>query len=92
MKLHVTPKRFRAMRKEMQFTQAQIANWFGVQVLSVTRWETNRSPIPGSAKILMWLLYEEQIKGNKRAMRTYLERFAPHIAAVMPPRFSPRAL
>jgi DNA-binding transcriptional regulator YiaG len=75
--VEISPKRFRTMRKEMEFSQALIAHWFGVTPQSVGRWERGEITIPGSARILLWLLYEEEINGNKQAMHDYLKRFAP---------------
>ena len=70
--INVTPKRFRAMRKEMAFTQVRLATLFGVTDQSIARWEKAQSAIPGHAKVLMWMLYDEHINGNNHAVRDYV--------------------
>ena len=69
----ITPQRFRAMRQELTYSQKRLGHLFGVTDQSVARWEKGQSEIPGSAKILIWLLYDEQINGNKWAMRDYIK-------------------
>ena len=69
----ITATKFRAMRKEMGHSQKLIAQWFGVSEQSVARWEKSHTAIPGAAKILLWLLYDEKINNNKRAVRDYIK-------------------
>lgn len=68
----VTPEKFKLMRRELGYTQLRIAKMFGVSDQAVARWEKAKNPLPGAAKILIWLLYEEQINGNRFALRDYI--------------------
>lgn len=70
----VTAKQFRRMREQMEHSQAKIAKWFGVTEQSVHRWENEKTEIPGAAKVLMWLLYDETINKNKHAVRDYVRK------------------
>lgn len=68
----VTPARFRTMRQKMGHSQKRLAEWFGVSDQSVARWEKGKTDIPGAAMILIWLLYDETVNGNKNAVRDYV--------------------
>lgn len=69
----VGAKTFCKMRKAMGFTQIKIALWFGTSPQNVGRWERGKNSIPGPAKVLMWLLYDQEINGNKYAVRDYVQ-------------------
>ena len=69
----ITPVRFRTMRKELGCTQKKLGKWFGVSDQAVARWEKGQSEIPGPSKVLMWLLYDNEINGNKHAVRDYVK-------------------
>lgn len=68
---YVTPARFRTMRRKLHCSPERIATWFGVTPYTVLAWEQGSIAIPGAAKILMWLLYKEQIDRNPNALRQY---------------------
>ena len=57
----------------MGYSQKLIGKWFGVSDQSVARWEKGKTAIPGAAKLLIWLLYDEKVNGNKRALKDYLK-------------------
>jgi putative transcriptional regulator len=69
----ITPSRFRTMRKRLGLSQKKLSKWFGTSDQSVARWEKGKSEIPGPARVLIWLLYDEQINGNKSAVRDYVK-------------------
>lgn len=71
--IKVTPAKFREMRKAMGYSQAKIARWFGVTDHAVRRWEHGRNKIDGCAKVLMWLLYDQEVNGNKNAVQDYVQ-------------------
>lgn len=71
----VTPETFKAMRNQLGYSQSRIARLFGVSPLSVIHWEKGHHSIPGSARILMFLLWDEQVNGNKRAVRDYMNLY-----------------
>lgn len=71
----VTPETFKAMRNQIGYSQPRIARLFGVSPLSVIHWEKGHHSIPGSARILMFLLWDEQVNGNKRAVRDYMNLY-----------------
>ncbi len=72
MKQPNTPKQFREMRKQLKLTQTTLAKWFGVSDQAIARWEKEQSRVPASAYVLLWLIYDEQINGNKRAVKDYI--------------------
>jgi DNA-binding XRE family transcriptional regulator len=67
-------KQFKKLRLQLELTQTQMASWFGVSDQTIARWEKGY-PLSGSAAILAWLLYDEQINSNKNAIRDYLFPF-----------------
>lgn len=67
--------RFRSMRRKIHLPQRTIARWFGVAIGTINRWETGKTKIDPSAKILLWLLYDEQVNGNRHAVRDYRATF-----------------
>ena len=73
--VNVTPQTFKTMRNQCGYSQPRIAKLFGVSRLSVINWEMGRHAIPGSARILMFLLWDEQVNGNKHAVRDYLNLY-----------------
>lgn len=83
----IGPKQFQMMRKRMGYPQTKIALWFGTSPQNVGRWERGESAIPGPAKVLMWLLYDQEINGNKHAVRDYARSvigrdLRPHASAI----------
>lgn len=70
----ITSSKFRSMRKKMGRSQKLIAGWFGVSDQSVARWEKGKTSIPGSAKVLIWLLYDQEVNGNPNAVRDYVRQ------------------
>lgn len=63
---------FRAMRLELNYSQTELGGLFGVEYHTVSRWENGRCSIPGSAKTLLWLLYDQQTNKNDFAVRDYI--------------------
>lgn len=51
--LLATPKRFRELRESMQMSQAQLAEYLGVNTRTVGRWELGRTRIPRSCWLLL---------------------------------------
>lgn len=72
MKIPETAKEFARMRKALKLTQDRVAHLFGVIPLTVLRWENEKTSLNRSAAILMALLYEEKVIGNKFAVRDYV--------------------
>lgn len=68
----LTAEQFREMRQKLGITQVKLASWFGLECQTVARWEKGQATVSGSAAVLAWLLYDEQINGNKRAVRDYV--------------------
>jgi DNA-binding transcriptional regulator YiaG len=73
--LHVTPTQFRKMRQQLCHSQGRTAALFGVSTLSVINWEKGRHAIPGAAQILMFLLWDEQINGNRRVVKDFINLY-----------------
>lgn len=68
-------KEFRFLRKELEFSQKEIARLFGYDEQTVGRWERSETQIPSSADRLIRLLYQEYYSKNLH-IRDLLERIA----------------
>jgi putative transcriptional regulator len=65
-KKNLTGKEFRFLRNEMNLTQQNVAALLNTDVQNVGRWEREEADkIPGPAQVVIRLLYEEQVNGNK---------------------------
>jgi DNA-binding transcriptional regulator YiaG len=70
----MTGKQFRQMRLRMKLTQAAIAKRFCCSVQAINRWENGKTRVSGAAQGLMTILYDNEINGNKYAVRDYARR------------------
>ena len=57
-------KTFKFLRKELDFSQRQVAAFLGVEEQTVSLWERARAPIPQSADIFLRSLAKEKCSGN----------------------------
>lgn len=72
--MKITPAKFRKMRRQLGMTQAKIASLFGYpDDQMIGRYERGETGMPGPTKILMTLLHDEVVNGNRSAMRDYLK-------------------
>jgi transcriptional regulator with XRE-family HTH domain len=63
------------MRKALGLTQERIARLFGYpDAQMIGRYERAETTIPGPTKALMYLMHDEQVNGNKHAVRDYMVR------------------
>ena len=53
---HLTPTQFRLLREELQMSQAELANYLGVNTRTVGRWELDRARIPHAASLALLTL------------------------------------
>lgn len=61
-------KEFRFLRKELELTQQQLAQYLGCSVLEINRWENGKNTINPAADRLLRLLYLEQALGNPHVL------------------------
>jgi DNA-binding transcriptional regulator YiaG len=64
-KPHWSGAEFRFIRKELDMSQAALANIFGKDVQSIARWE-KRGRVPKMADRFMRMLYREHTDGNEK--------------------------
>lgn len=75
-KKNLTGKEFRFLRNELNLTQQSVAALLNTDVQNVGRWEREEAEkVPGPAQVVMRLLYDEQVNGNK-AITEPLRRLA----------------
>jgi len=58
----------RFLRKELELTQIQLANYLGVKPLAINRWEVEKVAINPLADRLVRLLYLEKALGNPHVL------------------------
>lgn len=63
----------RELRKVLGLTQGRLSKWLGVDTQTIARWEKGHN-ISGPAKVVLWLLYDEQVNRNDNALRDYLRQ------------------
>lgn len=68
-------KEFRFLRKELEFSQKEVARLFGYDEQTIGRWERGENDMPGSADRLIRLLYQEYYTKNPH-VRELLEKIA----------------
>jgi len=63
----IKAKAFKAMRKEKGYTQVELAREFGINVITVSRWERGAFPIPRLPELALSLMKPKpkQKKGGK---------------------------
>lgn len=71
----LTKNEFKELRKKLGITQKELSSWFGLSDQSIARWEKGQARVSGAAAVIAWLLYDEQVNGNKYALRDYLRLF-----------------
>src|SRR5215467_11829489 len=65
-KKNLTGKEFRFLRHEINLTQQNLAALLNTDVQNVGRWEREEAEkVPGPAQVVVRLLYDEQVNGNK---------------------------
>lgn len=60
----LTGAEFRFLRKELELSQAGLADYLGCNVQALARWEKSRSRTPKPAERLLRALYRESDEGN----------------------------
>jgi DNA-binding transcriptional regulator YiaG len=71
---------FRFLRKELELSQAGLADYLGCNVQALARWEKGKSRIPKPAERLLRALYRESDEGNAQ-IRELVERIGRRHAA-----------
>lgn len=71
----LTGKEFRFLRKELDFSQRQIALMVGVEEQTISLWERDQSPINAAAERILRSLVMESLSGDAE-LRALLERFS----------------
>lgn len=71
---YLTGKEFRFLRKELDLSQNRFANWIGMSVDMVSKWE-RLGRVPKSACRFMQAIYLEKVDGNVR-ITEMIERLA----------------
>jgi DNA-binding transcriptional regulator YiaG len=65
-KKNLTGKEFRFLRNEINLTQQNVAALLNTDAQNVGRWEREEAEkVPGPAQVVIRLLYDEQVNGNK---------------------------
>jgi putative transcriptional regulator len=65
-KKNLTGREFRFLRNEINLTQQNLAALLNTDVQNVGRWEREEAEkVPGPAQVVIRLLYDEQVNGNK---------------------------
>jgi putative transcriptional regulator len=84
-KKNLTGKEFRFLRNEMNLTQQNVSTLLNTDVQNVGRWEREEAEkVPGPAQVVIRLLYDEQVNGNKeiigplRRLAELDEQFGEH--------------
>ena len=76
----LTGAEFRFLRKELELSQAALADCLGCNVQALARWEKAKSRIPKPAERLLRALYRESDEGNAK-IRELVERISRRGAA-----------
>ena len=71
---YMTGKEFRFLRKELDLSQNRFANWIGMSVDMVSKWE-RLGRVPKSACRVIQAIYQEKIDGNVK-ITELIERLA----------------
>jgi DNA-binding transcriptional regulator YiaG len=74
---------FRFLRKELELSQANLADCLGCNVQALARWEKSKSRIPRPAERLLRALHRETDEGNAH-IRELVERINARDAAARP--------
>lgn len=69
----VNARSLKKMRIAMGLTQFSLGKLVGLSDQMIARYEKGQSDISGAVKVLVWLLFDEQINKNKYAVRDYLK-------------------
>jgi transcriptional regulator with XRE-family HTH domain len=74
----ITGKEILAAREELGLTQQQLADLFGVAMMTVSRWETDQSPAlaPGAIRMALEYLKMQRVLDHSALLRTLDERRA----------------
>ncbi len=64
----LSDKEVRFLRKELELTQVQLANYLGAKPLEINRWEVGKNAINPAADRLIRLLYLEKVLGNPHVL------------------------
>ena len=65
---------FLKLRKELGLTQTQLGAWLGVGSQTILRYENGKFTIPKTIRILVWMLWEQEINKNPNAVKDYLHQ------------------
>jgi putative transcriptional regulator len=76
----LTGAEFRFLRKELELSQASLADYLGCDVQALARWEKAKSRIPKPAERLLRALFRESDEGNAQ-IRELVERIGRRDAA-----------
>jgi len=71
----LTGAEFRFLRKELELSQASLADYLGCNVQALARWEKGKSRLPKPAERLLRALYRESDEGNAQ-IRELVERIS----------------
>lgn len=80
---NLTPKEFKYLRLEMNFSQKTLSEKFGVDVQTIARWEKNQTPIPRTADILIRAFYMD-FKQKEVHVSSISELIAEHTETEIP--------
>lgn len=74
----ISGKEILAAREELGLTQQQLADLFGVAMMTVSRWETDQSPAqaPGAIRMALEYLKLQRVLNNSELLRTLDQRRA----------------
>jgi DNA-binding transcriptional regulator YiaG len=76
----LTGAEFRFLRKQLELSQAGLADYLGCNVQALARWEKAKSRTPKPAERLLRALYRESDEGNAK-IRELVERIGRRDAA-----------
>lgn len=62
----MTGNEFRKLRESIDYTQARLSKEIDVTIRSLTRWETDETPIPKIAELALKYIAEKQRAERKR--------------------------
>ena len=58
--MQLTKEQFKSIRKQLQYTQHEIANLLGVDTMTVSRYETGNIEISKTISILLRRIYQDE--------------------------------
>ena len=58
--MQLTKEQFKSIRKQLQYTQHEIANLLGVDTMTVSRYETGNIEISKTISILLHRIYQDE--------------------------------